>query len=336
MSYLRNVEIKKEIIICCIAMFAGMILGYLTGGLSTVIVVALIEGFFICFHFLSSYYRYRRISELSEEINRFLHGHEDLQIGKQTEGELSVLENEIQKMVLRLQNQADLLKQDKVYLSNSIADISHQIRTPLTSVNLIVSRLSVAELSEKNRRKLVKELESILVHIDWLIQALLTISKLDAGTISMKHETVSVRELIRQVESALEIPMELKEQKLEVYCEEEVTYLGDLKWFKEALLNILKNCTEHTPEQGCIWIEASENTLYTEIIVRDNGPGIAPEDLPHLFERFYKGKNSSDKSIGIGLALARMIVAEQNGSLTAENDRRGGARFVIRFYKSIV
>lgn len=336
MNYLRNVEIKIELVICLVLLCLGGVAGAVAGGMRIALFVVGIGSVFAVLHFLSSYYRYQKIAGLSEKLNRFLHGDDGVQIGGQKEGELAVLESEIAKLVLRLRNQTDLLRQDKIYLVNSIADISHQIRTPLTSINLLVSRLSASNLSEQNRKKLLVELDGLLVHIDWLIQSLLTISKLDAKTIVMKQKKVPVTGLISQAKEALEIPMELRGQTLMVTCEEGVSFIGDMKWTKEALLNILKNCMEHTPDQGMIRVEASETPLFTEIILRDNGEGFTKEDLPHLFERFYKGKNSSEKSVGIGLALARMIITEQNGSISAENDRAGGAKFVIRFYKTVV
>jgi signal transduction histidine kinase len=126
--------------------------------------------------------------------------------------------------------------------------------------------------------------------------------------------------------------MELRDLELKLSVSDEA-FTGDLYWSVEALSNILKNCMEHTPAGGRIEIKASENALYTEIIVSDSGPGIDPEDLPHLFERFYKGKNSSENTVGIGLALSRMIAAEQNGIIKAENGKARGAVFTLRFYK---
>ena len=339
-KYLRNGEIVREILFSAALLFFVAFFGGLAMGLQGT-VLCLAVGFIFCvFHFISSCYRYRQIARLANKVNHYLHGYMDLYIQDQKEGELAILESEIGKMVLRLRNQADLLKKDKIYLADSIADISHQIRTPLTTMNLIVSRLSSWELPEEKRKHLMMELEEMLVHIEWLIQSLLTISKLDAGTIRMQEKTVSMPDLIRNATEALEIPMELRQQKLDVICDPLVSFTGDMKWMKEALMNIVKNCMEHTPEGGRIQISAVENAIYTEIIVEDNGPGIDREDLPHLFERFYKGKNSSDKSVGIGLALAKMIITGQHGNISAENvTEKGkvcGAKFVIRFYKSIV
>ncbi|MCH5252798.1 MAG: HAMP domain-containing histidine kinase [Lachnospiraceae bacterium] len=336
MKYGRNPENRLESALYVFLWVAGIAVSGKIWGAPAAALAASWGFFFILLHFIFIWRHYRRISKLTEEVSRFLHGYEEIEISVQKEGELSILENEIQKLILRLKNQAALLKEDKRYLADSLADISHQIRTPLTAVNLVVSRLSAPELSEASKKALLMELEGLLRHMEWLIQSLLKISRLDAGTVTFAKKEVKVRELVSEVAAELEISMELRNQKLEILAGEEVSYTGDFSWMKEAVSNIVKNCTEHTPSGGTIWIEAEENALYTEIVIRDNGPGIAREDLPYLFQRFYKGKNSSEKSVGIGLALARMIVTGQKGSLIAENDKAGGARFVLRFYKSVV
>ena len=225
------------------------------------------------------------------------------------------------------------LEKDKI--KSLIADISHQIRTPLTAINLIVSRLR-GEKNEADRQRLLHELEQLLVHMDWLIEALLKMAKLDAGTVSMKKKTVNVSDLLKKSVQDFLIPMELREQNLVIDCTDMVSLCGDEYWLREAVGNIVKNCMEHTPVGGEICIRAAENHLYTEITVSDNGAGIDKEDLPHIFDRFYKGKNSADSSVGIGLALARMIVVAQEGTLSATNGINGGAKFEIRFYKGTV
>ena len=237
-------------------------------------------------------------------------------------------------MTSRLREQKQQLQDDKIYLADSIADISHQIRTPLTSINLLVQFLSEPNISDERRMKLTHELLGLLSRIDWLITTLLKISKLDAGTVQFKRETLPLDELIRKSTSPLLVPIELREQTLAVGAEGNFT--GDVSWTVEAISNIVKNCMEHTPDGGRIEIKASENALYTEIIISDNGTGIDKEDLPHIFERFYKGKNSDDKRFGIGLALARTIITSQNGTIKAENNADKGALFTIRFYKGTV
>ena len=336
MAYFRNPEIKRELFLFLLLLFlAGLLGGFLFRGPGVLLCLA-VGSVFVLSHFLSSYLRYQRIAHLGDEVHRFLHGQMLVDIGEQKEGELAILHTEIQKMVHKLNHQAELLRRDKEYLMNSIADISHQIRTPLTALNLIATRLKEEQLEEKRQRELIFELQMLLRHMEWLIQSLLKMAKLDAGTIHMRTDCVPVRKLVEEAVREFMIPMELRRQTLVIECGETVSYAGDAAWSKEAISNIVKNCMEHTPEGGVIRVTANENALYTEIAIQDNGPGIAKKDLPHVFERFYKGAHSFAKSVGIGLALARMIITSQNGVVTAENVKEGGARFVIRFYKSAI
>lgn len=332
MSFFRNKEVRNEILFAIGTTALAIIGTYPWNPVCSVIILAvctMLSGV----HLANTYRRYKRIQGLSSDINQILHGDDTLSFDKYEEGELAILESEVQKMVVRLREQQSQLLADKKYLADSIADISHQIRTPLTSINLLVSFLSEADISEEKRLKNIRELYELLSRIDWLITTLLKISKLDAGTIQLKKEKVSMDVLIKESVEPLLIPVELRGQELKI--EAEGIFIGDVSWTSEAIGNIVKNCMEHTPAEGVLCVIARENTLYREIIVEDTGYGIAPEDLPHIFERFYKGKNSSDKSFGIGLALARGIINAQNGTIKVENKKEGGARFAIRFYKEL-
>lgn len=334
MKLLRNPELRRELrwYLIGTAFFsaAGFLLKPLCGFLLLTAGI-----FFTLFHFYSVSKRYSAIAELSHSIDRILHGQEALLITECEEGELSILSSEIRKMTIRLQESADLLLADKLRLTDAIADISHQLRTPLTSMNLTVSLLAENNMPEERHLKLTQELRKQLQRISWLVETLLKMSKIDAGTVSFRKDTVSVAALIQKASEPLEIPMELRSQLLAVNVHEE-TFIGDFSWCTEALGNILKNCMEHTPNNGRIEITVQETALFTEILVRDSGEGFAAEDIPHLFERFYKGRNSGSDSVGIGLALSRMIIAAQNGTVTADNASDGGARFIIKFYKSII
>ncbi|MDE7326299.1 MAG: HAMP domain-containing histidine kinase, partial [Lachnospiraceae bacterium] len=170
-----------------------------------------------------------------------------------------------------------------------------------------------------------------------LIEALLKLSKLDAGTVEFARETVPVEILIHNAAKPFGILMDLRGQTLDTGdVRPGAVFTGDLAWSTEAVGNVLKNCIEHTGEGGNILIKAQENAIYTEIVIEDDGEGIDAQDLPHLFERFYRGKNSSGNSVGIGLALTRAILLAQNGTICAENRREGGARFLLRIYKGII
>lgn len=298
-----------------------------------VVTTALSVGLILTYY-ISTYLRYRRIAALASDVNKILHGDNSISLEGYSEGELGILHSEIYKMTIRLREQQQKLIRDKVYLANSIADISHQIRTPLTSVNLMIELLSDPKTKEERRPRLIHELQTMLSRIDWLITTLLKVSKLDAGTVQFKKEKVSLEHLIRKSCIPLLVPIELRGQELVIHAEGEL--ICDISWTCEAIGNIVKNCMEHTPEGGKIEIEAAENVLYTEILIQDNGTGISKEDMPHIFERFYKGKDSGDKSFGVGLALSRMIITSQNGTVKAENRKTSGAMFSIRFYKGTV
>ncbi len=333
MKFLRNPEVKYTVCLyCCVGALLSLIafvwdgqFGFLMLGASLI---------FLLLYGVSTYRRYQRIAELSADLNRILHGDLQVTIEKYAEGELGILQSELYKMTVRLREQQQNLQEDKIYLADSLADISHQIRTPLTSINLLVSFLAEPNLSVERRMKLTRELYEHLRRIEWLITALLKISKLDAGTVKFQREQIALEDLVRKAAAPLLVPMELRSQSLVIVSSGE--FVGDVAWTCEALTNIVKNCMEHTAEYGKIEIQTTENPLFCEIVIRDNGAGIAKEDLPHIFERFYKGKDSDDKGFGIGLALARMIIIAQNGTVKAENLMTGGARFTVRFYKGTI
>lgn len=284
-------------------------------------------------HLLITYRRYRKIAVLAADIDRLLHN-SGYVMQANAEGELAILQTEIQKMTIRLREHEQQLTADKRFLSDSLADISHQLRTPLTSMHLIVTLLADSELTEELRYRHLQELHSLLSRIDWLVTTLLKLSRLDAGTVQLRQEQITLNDLLQTACTPLQIPAELKEQTLLFSAEGH--FYGDVAWTSEAIGNIIKNCMEHTPIGGEIHINAQENPLFCEILITDNGSGIAAEDLPHIFERFYKGKEDDTPSFGIGLALARTIITSQNGTIKAENLPDKGARFTIRFYKGTI
>jgi signal transduction histidine kinase len=349
---LKNPEVKKEFTIYIALSLAAGLGGFalravfaVTNGLSgrvvrevsglTGVAVFLTGLLFSFIHLFFASRRYARISDLSESIDRILHGSDSVLITGGGEGELSILTSEVQKMTVTLKEQTELLRSDKIRLTDAIADIFHQIRTPLTSMNIVVALLSDENLEYARRVQLTRELRKQLERIQWLIESLLKISKIDAGTAVFEAKEVPVRKLLEKASEPFLIPMELRDQQLILSAGDEC-FTGDFLWSVEAVGNILKNAMEHTPEGGRISVRAEETALYTEIVVEDSGEGFDKDDIPHLFERFYKGRNAGESSIGIGLALSRAIITSQNGTIKAENSPEGGARFVIRFYKNIV
>lgn len=334
MKIIRNPELKRELLIDLAITIVAALIGFLIRPICGILALAvglLLSGAHIAF----AIQRYRQMEALAQRLDRILHGQDRVLIEDAAEGELSILNSELQKMTTRLQEQANQLSEDKQQLTEAIQDIFHQIRTPLTSMNLLVSMLGEEDLPYDRRLSMTHELRRQLERVQWLVETLLKLSKIDAGTAQFRADPVSVTELIKTAAQPLRIPMELREQSFTVHTTGE-HFMGDLNWTTEALGNILKNCMEHTPVGGTITVTAEETVLFTEIIVEDSGPGISKADLPYLFDRFYKGEDSSDDSVGIGLALSRSIIAAQNGTIKAENAPTGGARFTIRFYKSVI
>lgn len=279
------------------------------------------------------------LRRLSEQITEILDDHNYDHIGnfqQYTEGELAVLESQIGKLVNLLREQAQGLKEDKAVLQNAMADLSHQLKTPMTSLHLLAAMLADEGLNQEQRLGYVERATQLLERIDWLVSTLLKLSRLDAGTLQFAVERVDFQRLKDAVVRQIEIPMELKNQELVVDIQENSGFEGDFRWTAEAVLNILKNCVEHTPENHRVYLAMSENAVYSEITVADEGPGIRPDERRKIFERFYRGESSSEGSVGIGLALSADLIRQQNGTVKAENRREGGALFVIRFYRQIV
>ncbi len=334
MKLLRNPEIRTELFIhLLLTLF--FLAASLLFPIPAFLLILLSASAYLSVHMLFLKKRYCALDTLNHCIDRILHGQDELLITTNSEGELSILKSEIHKMTLRLKESTDALQSEKLQLIDAIADISHQLRTPLTAMNLSVSMLASEDLPIRRRIEISHDLRKSLKRIDWLIDALLKTSRLNAGVVQFQKESVLVRELFEKAAAPLLIVMDLKDQTLQTDIRSE-QLCGDIAWCTEALGNVLKNCVEHTPIGGCIHISAQETPLFTEIIIRDNGAGFDENDLPHLYDRFYKGRSASAESIGIGLALARSVISQHNGTICASNRPTGGAQFTIRFYKQVV
>ena len=238
-------------------------------------------------------------------------------------------------MTLRLLVQSGQLQKDKKYLADSFADISHQLKTPLTSLEILNAALSQEGIDFEQQSSLLHEQLLLLSRMEWLIDVLLKLSRLDAGTIKFENKSFPVEKLVQQATAPFDIMLDIKNIKMDISDIEEIQLYGDIKWLAEALSNVVKNCIESTPDGGQVKISAEENAMYVKLCVIDSGTGIAEEDIPHLFERFYRGKNSGKNGAGIGLALAKAIITQQNGRIIAENIMPCGAKFTIFFDRGV-
>ncbi|BBB47692.1 sensor histidine kinase [Pelolinea submarina] len=327
----RNREIRQFAILFSIIAAAAVILGFAINTAAGILVLASAAAYGTAF-FVFTKARYKSIARLSDQIDLVLHHADRLNIDEMDEGELSILHSEITKMLLRIREQNDALKNEKEHLANSLADIAHQLRTPLTSVNLILSLLE-NNPEEKERKALIQETKELFVQMDWLLTSLLKISRLDAGIVVFQSERINVAHLINAALHPFLIPMELRRIDVRIDAPKGIIIQGDPGWLSEAIQNILKNCIESAGENGKIEIVCGDNPLYTEVAIHDSGAGFEKEDLPRLFTRFYRGMNPSATGYGIGLALCKMIITRQGGTITAKNHPQGGAIFTIRFPK---
>lgn len=327
----RNREIRQFLVLFLVITAVAAIVGFMIHPAAGILILVVTAAFGSAF-FMFTKVRYKRIAEMVEQIDRVLHNEEHLYISESEEGELSILESEITKMTLRIREQNDALRRDKEHLADSLADIAHQLRTPLTSANLILTLLRNAA-GEKERKDLLREMEALFIQMDWLIISLLKLSRLDAGIVVFQKEQIAVNHLIREALRSLLIPMELHNIILQVDVPEGIEIQGDLAWLSQAIQNVLKNCMESVGNDGNIEIRCTENPLFTEIMIHDSGTGFEKEDLPHLFDRFYRGKNAGHAGYGIGLALSRMIIIRHGGTIMAKNHPQNGAVFSIRFSK---
>lgn len=328
MGLMRNKEVKRMLYAVLLITLASTAAAYAFSLAAAVVAGAaclLLGAVFLLF----TRRRYRLLARLGDYLKRVNNGEYPLELPDNDEGELSILKSEIYKVTVSLREQNERLKQDKLRLADALSDISHQFKTPLTSMSVMTDLLSEGKLNESRRAEFTAQLPAQLERLTWLTDALLKLSKLDAEAVSFKLRLVPLKELIGKACGSLLIPMELKEQTLTI--KEEGSIFCDLNWTAEALSNILKNCMEHTPAGGEIRILASENVLFTEIRVFDDGPGIEKADLPYIFDRFYRGKNAAKDSVGIGLALSKSILDAQDGSLEVHNAHGGGAEFILRF-----
>ena len=298
----------------------------------------------------------RKIDGITKYIREINNRNYELKIKENAEDELSNLRNELYKITLMLKEEAENSKKDKKFLAKSLSDISHQIKTPLTSISIMLDEIKDNEnMDEETRQRFIFEISRQVEQISFLTIALLKLSKLDSGTVEFEKSKYRLDELVQNAIKNLEIPLEIKNIQVETNFEEykndkekdqnnnsdkndelnkeSLEIIGDYRWTLEAVTNIIKNCIEHSKEHTKLYIQIKVTHVYTELIIKDEGEGIDEKDLKHIFERFYKGKNSSENSFGIGLALSKTILEKQNASISCSSTLHKGTTFKIYFYE---
>ena len=290
---------------------------------------------FLCLITISFYFFikiYRDIKDMTDYVYHSSEGREYQMKNKNQEGQMGLLKTELMKMTTVLKEKVALLHSEKIFLNDTISDISHQLKTPMTSLMLLTD-LMYNDLDKEKKIEFLDRTNAQLSRMDWLIKSMLKLSKLKAKVIDFKTDKVNINELIKRSISPLLVPIELRNISLNINGDKEASYIGDIEWSSEALGNIIKNCVEHTKEGGTLDITYEENPIYSEIIIKDNGEGIDKDDIQNIFKRFYKGKNSKSDSVGIGLAMAKSIIESQNGDIYVKSKKNRGSEFHITFHK---
>ncbi len=269
------------------------------------------------------------VIKIIEEINNKNYSFKMKDINEE---DLSLLKNEIYKTTIMLNEISEISKKDKKELEESLEDISHQLKTPLTSILIMIDTLLDDEDMDQNTREdFLRNMKREVMNINFLVKSILKLSRLDTNTVKFISKKESVKEIINEAILNVSLLSDLKNVKIETNLSDSFI-ICDYKWQIEALTNILKNSIEHSYENNKVLIESSENNAYVKITIKDFGSGIAKEDINHIFERFYKGKDSDYDSIGIGLALSKSIIEKQNGKISVASSD-DGTTFTIKYFK---
>lgn len=300
----------------------------------SLIIIITFDSLIILIFYLYDKNKSKKIKEITKMISKINNRQFDININDFNEGELSILKNEISKTTIMLRQVADNSINDKLNLKDSLGDISHQLKTPLTSITIMIDNiLDNPDMDEKTRKKFLINIKREILNINFLVMSLLKLSKFDANVVKFNKESVYLKDIINESIKNVSMIKELKNITIKVSGDDNIKLLCDFKWQIESITNILKNSIEHTSEYGTVEVNYSENKLYTRILIKDNGKGIDSDDLPHIFDRFYKGKNGSNDSFGIGLSLSKTIIEKEGGSITVKSTPNIGTIFTIKYLK---
>ncbi len=309
----------------------GIYINYLVWLTILIIILIIVLTILIIKYNKSQSNKIKEIEKYIEEINNKNYA---LDIQGNDEDELSVLKNELYKITIMLKEQAENSKNDKLNLKKSLEDISHQLKTPLTSITIMLDNiLDNPNMDVDTRNEFIKDIHREVSNINFFIQSLLKLSKFDANTIEFNRKEEEIQKIVDNAVKNVSMICDLKNIEIIVENKCDALILCDVNWQVEAVTNILKNSVEHSNNGTKIYIKLESNNIYSQITIKDNGVGIDKKDLKHIFDRFYKGKNSSKDSVGIGLSLAKTIIEKDNGYITVDSELNKGTIFKIRYMK---
>lgn len=278
------------------------------------------------------YNKDKKVKELTKLLEKINNGDYSLDIDSISEDELSILKNELYKTTIKLKEQAINERDDKINLKNSLEDISHQLKTPLTSIMISIDNIiENPNMEDSVKMKFIKSINREVSNISFLVQSILKLSKLDANTIEFFRKKVSVSDIISDSVSNVSLICDLKNVEVVTSVSKDIKLFCDSKWQVEAITNILKNAVEHSVSGDFVSVVCSQNKILTKVVIKSNSV-IDHEDLPNIFKRFYKGRNASVDSVGIGLALSKTIIEKDNGKVYVNSSLKDGTVFTIKYY----
>ena len=301
--------------------------------LINIIIIVIFGAIIILGIYLYNLKNKRELDNLIKYLKELNRGNYNLQIDLNSEGTLSILKNEIYTTTIMLREKAEKELVDKQNLKDSLTNISHQLKTPLTSISLLVDNLCDEDVPASLQKEFLGDIKTQIDSINYLIIVLLKLSRFDANVITFKEEKINVKNLCIDVLKHIDALRDVKSITIHINGSSNVTFTGDYKWEFEALSNILKNCLKYTSENKNIYVSFKETNMFTEIIIQDEGKGMNKEEKRRIFERFYKGENSSNNNFGIGMSLAREIINKDNGKIKVDSTPGIGSTFKIQYSK---
>lgn len=308
---------------------------------STLIIGVMSVLFIICFYI---YLRRRKnaIVQLQDYMDKISRGNYELEINDNSEDELSSLKNSLYKIMVYMKEQADSARIKKVMLAQSVSDISHQLKTPLTSTQILLDNLNDnPDMEYATRKKFIYEALNQVNGMSWMIVTMLKLSRIDAGVVEFNNETISINKIIEEAVGNLEVIAEIKNVNIEKYIDNynenklnksDISINGDYNWNREALQNIIKNAIEHSNDKGTVKINITDNDVYTAVYITNRGDKLSEQRQKQIFERYYSEAKYEDNSMGIGLPLAKAVIEKQGGYISVESDDEETV-FIVKYIK---
>ncbi len=275
----------------------------------------------------------RKLLKLSNYVNDLVLKKDSLKLEENEEGMISKLQNDLYKLTIVLREAYDNESREKLEMKKSLEDISHQLKTPLTAMMITLDNLSNDELKPDLRKSFLEDVKRQVDKMNFLIKSLLKLSRFDAGVIKFKSENIRVKNLVNDVIKSVSVLAEINDVKIKANGDDNTSFTGDYNWQLEAVTNVVKNAVEHSTPGETVTIKFRENAVYTLISVVNHGNVINEQDMKNIFTRFYKGKNATYESIGIGLSLSKSIIEKGGGYVRVSSSKKDGTRFDIKYLK---